>query len=289
MPNASMRSLPGSGSTSSDIGRPEIIINHATVRERMDMAAFLPAVAARGMQRVSVWGDEIERIGVARARALLNDTGLTVFGYNRAGPLCDGAQDAADLLDRARREIDRAAEFGADHILIFPGGLAPGDRDLPRARAGFEVALARLRDHAAGSGVTLALEPLHPMVAGDRSTLVTLGATNDLCDRLGAGIGIVIDAYHVWWDERLAAEVARAAGRICGFHVNDWLVPTSHILRDRGMMGDGVIDLAGMWQMVRAAGAAPVVEVEIFSDRWWAAEPEDVLDLCHSRCRSIFG
>src|SRR5690606_33571456 len=120
--------------------------------------------------------------------------------------------------------------------------------------------------------------------------MTSMTEANDLCDQLGDGIGIVIDVYHVWWDNRLALEIARAgaAGRILGFHVNDWLVPTRDILRDRGMMGDGIIDLAHLWQLVRKAGYGGPIEVEIFSDHWAQQDPELVLDTAIDRCRAIF-
>ena len=269
----------------------EIAINHATVRERMGLIAFLNACAARGLRHVSLWGDEIDCAGGLDLPAALTDRGLAVLGYNRAGPLlADDVGAGRALLDAARREIDRAGALGADHVLVFPGGLPSGDRDLVGARARTEAAIAGLLDHARAVGVTLALEPLHPMLAGDRSTIVTLGHANDVCDRLGAGIGVVVDVHHVWWDERLAREIARtgAAGRLLGFHVNDWLVPTRHLLRDRGMMGDGVIDLARLWRLVREAGYRGPVEVEIFSDDWWSRDPHEVLDLAIARCRDIF-
>ena len=270
-------------------GSPEIVINHATVRERWGMADFIAGCAARGLARASVWGDEIDRIGTASALTLMDDNGIAAFGFNRAGPLLTGG-DRASRLDAARRAVDQAAEFGADHILVFSGGLAPGSRDLNDARAEMEELTGALLDHARPTGVTLALEPLHPMLAGDRAVITSLSHANDICDRLGGGIGIVVDVYHVWWDERLAAEIVRTgkAGRILGFHVNDWLVPTTHILRDRGMMGDGVIDLAGIWRQVKAAGYDGPIEVEIFSDRWWAEEPGAVIDLSLARCREIF-
>lgn len=268
-----------------------LVINHATVRETMDMAAFVDACARRGLAGVSIWGDEIDRIGEERARRLLADSGLAVLGYNRAGPILgtDGA-DTARRLQRARDEIARAASFGADHVMLFTGGLPQGDRDLAGHRARLEEMLAGLLGHARACGVKLALEPLHPMLCGDRTILTSLSEANDLCDRLGQGIGVVVDVYHVWWDARLEHEIARAgeAGRILGFHVNDWLVPTRDILRDRGMMGDGVIDLAGLWRKVRIAGFKGPIEVEIFSDAWARRQPDEVLDIAIERCRSIF-
>ncbi|RDE10059.1 sugar phosphate isomerase/epimerase family protein [Pelagibacterium lacus] len=262
-----------------------IVINHATVRETADMVAFARLCAERGLDTVSIWGSEIDKVGEKAARAALEETGLKVSGYNRVGPF------EPQFLDRARFELERAARFGADHVLVFTGGLASGDRDLAACRRRHEDVIGSLLDLARDVGITLALEPLHPMLVGDRTTLASLSHANALCDALGEGVGIVIDVHHVWWDERLGAEIARAgqARRIVGYHVNDWLVPTRHLLRDRGMMGDGVIDLAGVTRMVRDAGFAGPIEVEIFSDDWARRSAAEVIDLSIARCAAIFG
>lgn len=258
----------------------------------MDFLSFIRASESRGLSRVSIWEDEILRVGEAEALACLRKNGLSVFGFNRAGPfLATDRAERSNRMNIAKRSIDRAAVFEADHILVFPGGLPEASHDLPGARRQSEDCIAELLDHAGQYDVRLALEPLHPMVAGDRSCIVTLTHANDICDRLEGPLGIVIDVYHVWWDDRLHAEVERAgaSNRILGFHVNDWLVPTRHLLRDRGMMGDGIIDLLSVWEMVRKAGYDGPIEVEIFSDDWWLRDPDTVLDISISRCREIFG
>jgi sugar phosphate isomerase/epimerase len=258
----------------------------------MDFLAFLQACSARGVSRVSIWEDEILKVGEAAAAQVLNDGGFIVDGFNRAGPfLAETADDRCRLLDNAKRSIDRAAAFKADHVMVFPGGMPAGSRDLEGARSQAEDGIAKLLDHSRQYEILLALEPLHPMVAGDRSCIVTLGHANDICDRLGPGLSIVIDVYHVWWDDRLETEIARAgaAGRIAGFHVNDWLLPTRHLLRDRGMMGDGIIDLTRIWGLVTKAGYQGPTEVELFSDDWWQRDPGLVLDTCLARCAQIFG
>jgi sugar phosphate isomerase/epimerase len=278
-------------STSDAAGRPGTVVNHATVREKMDFLSFMHACDARGMPQISIWEDEILKVGEAEALACLRNNGLAVFGFNRAGPLlATDSEDRRSLMDVAKKSVDRAVAFAADHVLIFPGGLPAGSHDLPGARRQSEECIAELLEHARQYGIRLALEPLHPMVTGDRSCIVTLTHANDICDRLGRGLGIVIDVYHVWWDDRLQAEIARAgaSSRILGFHVNDWLVPTRHLLRDRGMMGDGIIDLPAVWEMVHKAGYRGPIEVEIFSNDWWSRDPATVLDTCIARCQEIF-
>ncbi|PHQ93306.1 MAG: endonuclease [Marinosulfonomonas sp.] len=261
-----------------------IVFNHATVRERADMLTFLDLCAERGMHTVSIWGDEIDKVGEDKALNRLRNLGLKVSGYNRIGPF------TPDGLRVAEAELERAARFDSDHIFLFTGGLAKGDRDLIGTRNRAEDTIAGLLEKARSIGVKLAIEPLHPMLNGDRTVIASLAQANDICDRLGAGIGVVIDVYHLWWDPALEHEIHRAglANRILGFHVNDWLVPTRDLLRDRGMMGDGVIDLPGIELMVRHAGYSGPIEIEIFSDDWWQREPSEVMDIALQRCRQIF-
>jgi sugar phosphate isomerase/epimerase len=136
----------------------------------------------------------------------------------------------------------------------------------------------------------LAIEPLHPMYAADRACVNTMAHANDLCDELGAGLGIAVDAYHVWWDPQLPREIARAGGatpsRLLAYHICDWLVPTVDMLNDRGMMGDGVIDLPLMRRWMEDAGYRGMHEVEIFSaNNWWQRDPDEVLATCRARHR----
>ncbi|WP_190234282.1 sugar phosphate isomerase/epimerase family protein [Mesorhizobium sp. M4A.F.Ca.ET.050.02.1.1] len=248
------------------------------------MLEFLRLSAERRIETVSIWGDEITKVGDADALAALRDYGLKVSGYNRIGPF------VPECLSRAEAELERAARFGADHVFLFTGGFLEGERDLAAARQRAEVHIGSLLNMARQVGVKLALEPLHPMLAGDRALITSLTHANDLCDVLGHGIGVVVDVYHLWWDERLEVEVMRAgrAGRLLGFHVNDWLIPTRHLLADRGMMGDGVIDLPAIERMMRRAGFRGPVEVEIFSTDWWARDPAEVMDIALARCQRLF-
>jgi sugar phosphate isomerase/epimerase len=266
-----------------------VAINQATTRLQWDFRQSVEGYARHGVRRVAVWRDKMAACGLAEARRLLDDHGLTVTGLNRAGPLT--APDAAGrraALDDARRAIDEAAAIRAACLLVLTGSLPEGSKDLVGTRARVRDALAELVPDARAAGVRLGLEPLHPMVAADRSCLSTLGQANSLCDGLGPALGLVVDVYHVWWDPRLEREINRAGPeRLLGFHVSDWLVPTRDPVFDRGMMGDGVIDIPAIRRLVEAVGYDGAVEVEIFSDRdWWRRDPDEVVRIALERCRT---
>ncbi|WP_422368616.1 sugar phosphate isomerase/epimerase family protein [Pelagibius sp.] len=266
-----------------------IAINQATTRAQWDFRQSVEGYARHGVRGIAVWRDKLGEIGLGEAKRILADHGMQVSGLNRAGPFnaSEGRARAAALTD-ARRAIEEAAELGATCLLLFPGGLPPGSKDIGRTRELLSETIAELLPAARQAGVVLALEPLHPMLAADRSCLNTLSAANDLCDTFGRGLGIVVDIYHVWWDAFLDHEIARAgADRLVGFHVSDWLVPTRDLVFDRGMMGDGIIDIPRIRHAVEAAGYDGPIEVEIFSEQnWWKRNPEEVVQTCIERCQS---
>ncbi|WP_029009037.1 sugar phosphate isomerase/epimerase family protein [Azospirillum halopraeferens] len=273
-------------------------VNTATVRRQGNLAAIIDACARHGIRAVSPWRDQVAAIGLERAVRALRDAGLELSGYCRGGMFPADAERRAEVRDDNRRAVDEAAALGAPCLVLVVGGLPqfsrPGcrpDKDLGAARARVEDGIAELLEYARGARMPLAIEPLHPMYAADRACVNTLRHALDLCDRLdpdgGGALGVAVDAYHVWWDDDLDAQIARAGRRrLLAFHVCDWLVPTTDLLNDRGMMGDGVIDLPRLRARVEAAGFAGFAEVEIFSERWWALPMDEVLATCIGRHRT---
>ncbi len=264
-------------------------LNTVSVRERWSLVQCIEGCARHGIPAISPWRDVVHAMGVAQAASAIRAAGLSVSGLCRGGMFtaADAAGRAASIEDN-RRAIEEAHALGAACLVMVCGGLPPGSRDLEGARAMVQDGLAAIVDDARAAGVTLALEPLHPMTCADRSVLSTLGQALDLCDLLGneceeGGVGVALDVYHVWWDPALAAQIARAGSRIAAFHVCDWLVPTTDLVFDRGMPGDGVIDIASIRAMVEATGYDGAVECEILSHKWWQQDPDDVLDLMVQR------
>ena len=209
-----------------------------------------------------------------QTRKLIQTHGLTVTGLCRGGFFT-----SPNFLEDNLRAIEEAHELGAQCLVLVVGGLLPGSKDLILSREKILEGIAAVLPEARKAGVPLAIEPLHPMQAAERACINTLEQALDICDVLGDGIGVAVDAYHVWWDPKLEQQIKRAGKkRILAYHICDWLVPTRDLLNDRGMMGDGVIELEKMRNSIEAAGYSGFHEVEIFSERdWWQRDADEVM------------
>jgi len=284
-------------------------INTATVRAQWPLDRTIGECAARGIRAISPWRDQVAAVGLEKIATLLRDTGIELSGYCRGGmfPAASAAGRAA-ALDDNRRAVDEAKTLNAACLVLVVGGL-PGalaghaeHKDIAAARRDVRDGIAATLEYARSAGMPLAIEPLHPMYAADRACVNTLEQALDICDALdpgrsgvlgaeGAGhaaLGVAVDVYHVWWDPKLQAQIARAGReRLLAFHVCDWLTPTRDLLNDRGMMGDGVIDIPRIRGWVEAAGFDGYSEVEIFSaENWWKRDGGEVLDTCIARHRT---
>ncbi|MEO8280970.1 MAG: sugar phosphate isomerase/epimerase family protein [Ideonella sp.] len=277
-------------------------INTATLRAQWPLDRIITECADRGIRAISPWRDQVAAVGIEKVAALLRDTGIELSGYCRGGmfPASTAAGRAA-ALDDNRRAVDEARQLGAPCLVLVVGGL-PGalagkaeHKDIAAARNDVRDGIAATLEYARSVDMPLAIEPLHPMYAADRACVNTLEQALDLCDAIDphpgsplAGLGVAVDLYHVWWDPKLQAQIERAgATRLLAFHVCDWLTPTRDLLTDRGMMGDGVIDISLVRSWVEAAGFRGYSEVEIFSaENWWKREGAEVLDTCIARHRS---
>jgi sugar phosphate isomerase/epimerase len=262
-------------------------INQVTLMQQWSLRQAIEGLARHGLRGISIWRDKLHEIELRDAARLLSDHGMTVSGLCFAGLITspDRAEATAAVED-VRRAIDEAAALKARCLVFVAGGVDPRDKDIKATRARALDRLAALIPPARAAGVRLALEPLHPMICATRSVLSTIKLANDWCDALGAEdvMGIAVDTYAVWWDPELEAGIARAGKRICAFHISDWLPDTQDLRLDRGMMGDGVIDIPAIRRMVESAGYTGQREVEIFSARnWWKRDPDEVVRVVKER------
>ena len=238
--------------------------------------------AATGIPYIGVWRHKLGG-DAAKASAMIRREGL------RVSSLCRGGWFSAPTVEERRQRvadnriaIEEAALLGAP-ILVIVSGPANG-QTLDDARATVRDGLLEVLPDAEKAGVTLGIEPLHPMYAAERSVIVTLKQANDLADRLSSSAaGVVVDAFHVWWDPEVMQQIERARGKIAGFHVSDWPVPLPDVLMGRAMMGDGVIELQKLRQAVDATGYDGPIEVEIFNEEIWKSTDDGLLERIQQR------
>ncbi|MBR0694496.1 sugar phosphate isomerase/epimerase [Bradyrhizobium lablabi] len=274
-------------------------LNTATVRKQGNLIEIIEACARHGIRAIDPWRDQVAAVGLERAVRAVRDAGLDLSGYCRGGMFtADGAHRGA-ARDDNRRAVDEASALGAPCIVLVVGGLPqysrPGSaasKNIAAARSQVHDGIAEMLDYAKQAKLPLAIEPLHPAYAADRACVNTTRQALDICDALdpaGTGaLGVALDVYHIWWDPELLGQISRAGSRrLLAFHVCDWLVPTKDILNDRGMMGDGVIDIRSIRSAVEAEGFAGYSEIEIFSNDWWGRPMDAVLQTCIERHRTI--
>jgi len=274
-------------------------LNTATVRKQGSLLDIIDACARNGIRAIDPWRDQVAAIGLDRAVRAVKDTQLELSGYCRGGMFPADPAHRSQARDDNRRAVDEAAALGASCLVLVVGGLPqysrPGSapsRDIWGAQAQVEDGIAELLAYARTAKLPLAIEPLHPMFAADRACVNTTRQALDLCDRLDpartGALGVAIDVYHVWWDFELMPQIERAGhDRILAFHVCDGLFPTTDMLNDRGMMGDGVIDIPRIRAAVEAQQFSGYVEVEIFSNRWWAMPVDEVIATCVARMKTV--
>jgi sugar phosphate isomerase/epimerase len=279
-------------------GRLELCaINTVTLGHRRPIGETIETVARFGFGGICPWRRDLEGQNVAAISRRIRQAGLKVSGFCRSTYIPAATRDEflANVEDN-RQAINQAAALGAACFVLVVGSLPAGSRNLAGARDQVAEGVALMLEHARDVDMRLALEPLHPMYANDRSCLNTLAQALDMADAVESApegapmLGVAVDVYHVWWDPDLWANIKRAgeARRILAFHVCDWLVPTRDLLTDRGMMGDGVVDIPLIRSAVEAAGYADQVEVEIFSELdWWARPADETLSVCAKRLQSV--
>jgi sugar phosphate isomerase/epimerase len=251
-------------------------LNQATV-QRLRLEEVAALCVKHGIPAVGLWRDKVAELGLAKSVTTVRAAGLHVSSLCRGGFFTRAGRDgrAAALADN-RQAITEAAELGTDTLILVCGGLVPGSRDLALARRMVADAIGELVPTAQRLGVRLGIEALHPMFCADRCVISRLGEAVDLAEQFPAdAVGVVVDTYHVWWDARLADDIARACQRIVSYQVGDWVLPLpADALLGRGHVGDGVIDFGPISASVRAAGYDGYVEVEIFNQDIWDAPAE---------------
>lgn len=270
------------------MAHPRLSINQATVKYA-DLETAIRVTADAGIQSIGLWREPVAEVGLEKATQLLSASGLRFSSHCRGGffTLPEGPERKAALEDN-RRAIDETAALAAAGaagsaavLVLVVGGIPEGSTDLRGARQRVKDAIAELVPYAEQAGVTLGIEPLHPMYASDRAVVSTLGQALDIAaDFPAATVGAVVDTFHIWWDPQVEDQIRRAGaeGRIASYQVCDWKTPLPEdVLLGRHYTGDGVIDFEHLTRTVVETGYAGDVEVEIFNADIWADQPDAVI------------
>ncbi len=252
---------------------PLLSLNQATIKYA-PLVDALRVTSDAGFSSIGLWREPIAEVGLAASVKLIDDSGLRISSLCRGGffTMQEGPARRA-AIDDNRRAIDEAAAIGAPTLVLVAGGLSDGSRDLAGARSLVRDAIGELADYALESGVTLAIEPLHPMYASDRAVISTLGQALDIAEQFDAeSVGVIVDTFHIWWDPQVLEQIARAGatGRIASYQVCDWATPiAADPLLSRHYPGDGVIDFGPLTRAVVETGYSGDIEVEIFNQAIW--------------------
>ncbi len=267
---------------------PKIAI-HSFTNKPWNLAECLDRYQKAGVPGISVWRNLIDPaeggVGLEEAAKRIHDSGLSVPALVRGGffpgTTAEARQNAIDL---NRQYLDEARAIGAEMVVLVVGAV-PGQA-LAESRKQVCDGIAALLPHADATGVKLAIEPLHPMYAADKSCVNRMAEAREICEALGhAKVGIAADVYHIWWDPDVEAELRLSAKQntLFGFHICDWRVQTRHLLTDRGLMGDGCIDVSGFRRLVNEIGFEGFHEIEVFSEDYWARDQDEYLALILER------
>jgi sugar phosphate isomerase/epimerase len=247
---------------------------HTMTNKPWSLLQCIDGYSRAGIKGISVWRNVLEPIGSREAAKMLRDAGMDVAALVRSGffPAVESSKRQG-ALDDNRKAIDEAADIGAKMVVLVCGAV-PG-MSLFDARKQIEEGIASILPHAHTRNVKLAIEPLHPMYAADRSAINTMAQARQICESLrDPMLGIACDVYHVWWDPDLETEIKLAGQQktLFAFHICDWRVNTRDLLNDRGLMGEGCINLRQIRGWVESAGFSGYNEVEIFSTERWATD-----------------
>jgi sugar phosphate isomerase/epimerase len=246
-------------------------LNQITLNQ-LSLIECVDACLRHNVGWIAPWRNKVAEIGLSESARVIRESGLKVSSLCRGGDFC-----APAAIDDNLRAIDEAATLGTD-TLVLVCGPAP-DRDIDAARGMVADGIAAIVDHAHAAGVKLAIEPLHPMFAADRSVICLIDEALAIAQKFDvADVGLAIDVFHVWWDAYVYEKLHKSTGRIMAFHVSDWAVPLPGIFAGRSMMGTGVIELRRLRLAAEAAGYTGPIEVEIMNEALWAHPADDAME-----------
>jgi sugar phosphate isomerase/epimerase len=253
---------------------------HTMTNKPWNLRQCIKKYSDAGIKGISIWRNVLEGQDPGEANRLLDDSPLEVVSLVRGGffPSVEKKKRLGAIEDNLLA-ISQAYAFGAPLIVLVCG--SDSRQSLEKSREQIKEGIIKILPEAISAGVKLAIEPLHPMYSADRSAVNTLAQANTMAEEINSEfVGVAVDVYHLWWDGNLQKEIERCGrnDKLFAFHVCDWNVPTADFLNDRGLMGDGCINIPEIRNWVEETGFDGFNEVEIFSEKFWAMDQNDYLE-----------
>lgn len=263
----------------SDITDTSKLCIHTITTKPWDIETAAARYAEAGVKGITVWRNALEGKDVTKTGEMIRKHGMEVVSLCRGGffPNIE-KQKRVEAIEENRRIVEEAASLGAPMVVLVCG--AEPKQSLEDSRKHIQEGIIETLDHAKDHNVKLAIEPLHPMYADTRSAINTLKQANDMAEEIASPqVGVAVDVYHLWWDEDLEREIMRCGSNnnLMAFHVCDWKVPTNDFLLDRGLMGEGCINIPQIREWVENAEFKGMNEVEIFSSTYWEMDQDEYL------------
>ena len=259
--------------------KPQELAIHTFTNQPWTIFECIENYSRAGIRGISIWRETIAGQDLKKVGKHLADSGLVPVSLVRGGFFtAHTAPDRETAITRNLEALAEAEHLGLPMIVLVCGatiGLSP-EQNLEQIEAGIRAILPR----AEATGIKLAIEPLHPMYAGDRSAVASLRDANILAQRINHPlVGIAVDTFHVWWETNLQQEIQTCAdnGHLFAFHICEFKPDFDHPLLDRGLPGEGVNATPRILNMIRNTGFTGLTEVEIFSRKYWAMNQHDFL------------
>ena len=253
---------------------------HTITTKPWPIETAIEKYARAGVKGISVWQQAVEGRSLEEVGNQIRNAGLSVVSYVRGGFFPSTSSEQRSLsISNNKKMIDESSALGSPLLVLVCG--ADPNQSLLKSREQIQAGIESILPHAESAGVKLAIEPLHPMYADTRSAITTLSQANDMAEAIDSPyVGVAIDVYHLWWDERLYSEISRCAAHdnLLAFHVCDWRNPTRDMLNDRTLMGRGCIPVCDIREAVDSTGFDGFIEVEIFSDEFWSKDQDEFLE-----------
>lgn len=247
-------------------------INDYVCPAAMDYLDFLDRVAAHGFSGIGLTRRALDEMPTHRLKHEIAARNLTVTSIGTAGFFL--AEDGADQRARNLKLLDQAAELETGGLTVIVGGT--GGMPLAQARAVVRAGMAEFSRHADSSGVTLYLEPLHPLNAVAKSCVNTIAQAEGEMRGL-PGMLLNLDTFHLWWDPDFDRFIDDPASRLGILQISDTDFGAADALPRRLPLCEGALDWRDIVKRVRAGRPDIPIELELFADQLQGRDPDELL------------